>query len=82
MKTLHLTLLLFTIAIMSSCNSKKSDTESSIENSETSVENATEYEEGTARNTDSMIINNNSQRMSDGKDSVEGEVTPPNASKQ
>ena len=89
MKTLILTTfaaVLSAVAILTaaSCNSRQpnSGIESDIENPATSADTVTSYKDGSSRDSDSMNIKNNSQRMSDGKDSVAGEVTPPNASEQ
>ncbi|HEU4496355.1 MAG TPA: hypothetical protein VFR70_04825 [Flavobacterium sp.] len=78
--------LLFSAALaLQSCNSKSGNIESDIENPATSQENGSPAGGGTAGG-DTLQNNdqsrNDAMRMSDGKDSVDGEVTPPNAKEQ
>jgi len=82
-RTLKNLFLLFTLtAMVTACNSKtetEAGIESNIENPPTSQDTVTDYKSPSSKDKDSKALEtNDATRMSDGKDSVKGEVTPPN----
>jgi hypothetical protein len=89
MKTLHLKaavamLSMFALFATSSCNGRQQNSgiESDIENPSTSPDTVKGYKDRSTKDKDSLNDKNDSRRMSDGKDSIAGEVTPPNAAEQ
>lgn len=78
-------MLLFATAIAISCNSKtktEGDIESNIENPPTSQDSVVPNMQTDAKSDTATLKNVDASRMSNGKDSVKGEVTPPNANEQ
>jgi len=82
MKTLSFTkglCLVFVLMVLAACNTKtERNIQSDIENPKTSndtVEAETSTENG-------AVPDNDASELSDGKDSIDGEVTPPNAKDQ
>ena len=79
-------LLAFTLALaLQSCNGKgnEGNMESELENT-SSAEGAPATSANTLNDTTAKqdSLKNDATKMSNGKDSVQGEVTPPNANKQ
>lgn len=77
--------MLFASLCFASCNTRNSEgdgIESDIENPSTSTDSVTAA--GTSGNSQdtSHLKSVDATRLSDGKDSVEGEITPPNAKEQ
>jgi len=77
--------LLFASVCAISCNSRtetEGGIESDIENPPTSQDSVTSYKNTESVGDTANMKKVDATRMSDGKDSVTGEVTPPNAQKQ
>ncbi|MNE48281.1 hypothetical protein D3C80_1427340 [compost metagenome] len=77
--------VLFASICLMSCNTRNSEgdgIESDIENPSTSADSATSGGHSGRSQDTSRLKNVDASRLSDGKDSVTGEVTPPNAKDQ
>ena len=77
MKRLPTAIALVVSLAFLACNSRNTDIEASIENPATSQEEATTSTAKTSNGTKEGDTINDATRLSDGKDSVKGEVTPP-----
>jgi len=81
----NIAVLLFATAMTISCNNKtetEAGIESDIENSPTSQDSVEPDMQTGAKSDTATLKNVDASRMSNGKDSVKGEVTPPNANEQ
>ena len=77
------TALLLASLLAVGCNSSGSTNGPGTENPVTSQEPAASYNANAGTAGDSASLKNaDAGRLSDGKDSVKGEITPPNASEQ
>jgi len=77
--------LLFASVFAIACNSKtetEGGIESDIENPPTSQDSVSSYKDSGSKGDTANMKKVDATRMSDGKDSVKGEITPPNAQKQ